>query len=113
MARKVKKDSTDALGRVIQAGRNKMRLTRDEFAELVELSPRYISSIENENKKPSFNTLFVLIRALGVRSDDIFYPETAVENDSARHLLRLLSQCGEREIKAVTALVETLLHEKK
>ena len=113
MARKAKNDSKDALGEVVQAGRAKMRLTRDELAELIDLSPRYLLSIENEKKKPSFNTLYTLIRTLGVRADDIFYPELAVDSDSVQRLVSLLSQCDEREIKAVTALVETLLREKK
>ena len=114
MARKGKTDSKDALGEVIQAGRARMRLTRDELAELVDLSPRYILSIENEKKKPAFHTLCKLIRTLGIRADDIFYPGLAAdENTSVQRLVRMLSQCDEREIKAVTALVETLLHEKK
>jgi DNA-binding XRE family transcriptional regulator len=90
-----------------------MKLTQEKFAEMVDVSPRYIMSIENENKKPSFFNLYKIIRALGVNANDIFYPESRTAETSAERLSRLLAQCGERDIKAVTALVETLLHEKE
>lgn len=103
----------DALGSVLKAARLNMKLTREKFAELVELTPRYIMSIENEGKKPSYESLYKLIRALGVRADDIFYPENAGNDTTAGRVSRLLPQCNEYEIKAVAALIETLLAEKK
>jgi len=106
------KKSKDALGEAIQAGRNKMDLSREQLAELVDLSLRYIVSIENESKKPSFNALSRLIRTLGVDANDIFYPENRAENTPAGRVFRLLQQCEEHEIRAVAAMVETLLVEK-
>ena len=102
----------DNLGKVIKSARLDMKLTREQFAEIVSLSPRYIMSIENENKKPAYDKLCKIIRALGVNANDIFYPEKAKAETATVRLSRLLPQCDEREIKAITALVETLLIEK-
>ena len=108
-----------ALGEVIKSGRDKMGLTRDKLAEMVSLSPRYITLIENAGKRPSFNKLYALVRTLGVNANEIFYPEThsadtsEIEQAERERLMRLLAQCSEREVKAVTALVETLLGEKE
>ena len=107
------RNTKDTLGEVIKSARLEMKLTREKFAEMIDLSPRYLMSIENENRKPAFETLCRMIRALGVRADDIFYPENAGENATAARVSRLLLQCEEHEIKAVAALVETLLAEKK
>ena len=52
-----------------------MKLTREQFAEMVNLSPRYLMSIENENKKPAFDTLCRIVRALGVNANNIFIPK--------------------------------------
>ena len=104
--------SADALGEVIQYGREKRGLSREKLAELVELSLRYIVSIENESKKPSFRALFKLIRILGVDANAVFYPENRAADTPAQRCSRLLQQCEEHEILAVTALVETLLTEK-
>ena len=109
----MERNKQDTLGSVLKAARLDMKLTREKFAELVELSPRYIMSIENEGKKPSYESLYKLIRALGVRADDIFYPEKTGEDTTAGRVSRLLPRCSEHEIKAVAALVETLLAEKK
>lgn len=107
------RNEKDALGAVLKSARLEMGLTREKFAEKIDRTPRYIMSIENEGRKPSYATLYMLIRALGVRADDIFYPENAGEDTQAGRLARLLLQCEEHEIKAITALVETLLTEKK
>jgi len=106
------KKTKDALGAVIQSGRVGMGLSREKLAESVDLSLRYIVSIENESKKPSFSVLFSLIRTLGVDANAIFYPENRAENTPAQRVSRLLQQCEEHEIMAVTALVEKLLMEK-
>jgi len=102
----------DTLGETVKSARVDMKLTQEQLAESVDLSLRYIMSIENESRKPSFNKLFQIIRVLGIRADDIFYPENKTADTSAQCLSRLLLQCNEREIKAITALVETLLAEK-
>jgi DNA-binding XRE family transcriptional regulator len=103
----------DGLGGVLKSARNKMKLTQEKFAEMVEVSARYITSIENEKKKPAFDKLYTMIRALGVNANDIFYPESRKADTPREHLSRMLLQCSEREIKAVTALVESLLSEKE
>jgi len=102
----------DALGEVIQAGRAKMGLSREKLAELVDLSLRYIVSIENESKNPAFDKLYKLIRILGLDANEIFYPENREPDTPADRLSRLLMQCDEHEIIAVSAMVETLLLEK-
>jgi DNA-binding XRE family transcriptional regulator len=108
----MERNEKDTLGGVIKAARLGMKMTREKFAELVDINPRYLMSIENEGKKPSYSTLYKIVRALGVRTDAIFYPENAGEETTAGRVARLLPQCGESEIKAVAALVETLLIEK-
>jgi len=99
----------NTLGANIKAARIEMKLTQEQLAEKVELSLRYIMSIENENRKPAYDKLFRIIRALGIDANDIFYPEKTLSDTSAERLYRLVCQCNEREIKAITAQVEVLL----
>ena len=105
------RNTRDTLGGVIKSARLEMKLTQEKFAEMVDLSPRYIMSIENENKKPSYQNLFKIIRALGVDANAIFYPERQSGGASAERLSRLLSLCAERDVKAVSALVEVMLND--
>ncbi len=109
MARKGIHNSNDALGAVIQAGRDRMSVSREVFAERIDISKRYLTSLENEEQKPSFQILYTIIRELGVDANAIFYPENAETDTDAERVYRLLSQCKKHEIEAVAALVEKLL----
>jgi transcriptional regulator with XRE-family HTH domain len=102
----------DALGEVIQSGRFALGLSREDFSELVDVSLRYLISIENESKKPSFKVLYRMIRALGADANAVFFPENRADDSPAQRCSRLLQQCEEHEILAISALVETLLMEK-
>ncbi len=103
----------DALGAVVKAERVAKKMSQDKLAELVGVSTRYIMAIENEESKPSFDKLIKIIHALSVKTEDIFYPENAEESTAVERLSRLLRQCSDHEIKAITALVETLVYDDK
>ena len=69
-------------------------------------------SIENENRKPSYNVLFHLIRELGISADTIFYPEGKCTKTEIEHITQLLYLCDERGLKVVAATVKALLDTK-
>jgi len=105
-------ENKHALGAVLQSGRDKMGLTQEKLGELLGLSQRYIVALENEGKRPSFNTLCKLVWTLGVDANAIFFPENCDDDAPAQRISRLLQQCDEHEVNAVAALVETLIKEK-
>lgn len=107
-------NTKNVLGGVIKAARNERELTQEKLGELVELGQRHIMSIENEEKRPSFDKLYEIVRILGIDANLIFYPENPMSEDNpAGRLARLLVQCGERELKIITALVETYLSQRE
>lgn len=65
-------------------------MTRDELAERVGMSVRYIASIENEGKKLSFNALCTIIRTLGIVANTIFYPESNDKSQEKKQLVRMI-----------------------
>ncbi|MEA4946183.1 MAG: helix-turn-helix transcriptional regulator [Oscillospiraceae bacterium] len=103
---------TDMLGAVIKAARKSRGHTREQLAEQLHITPRYLMSIENENQKPSYDVLFRLIRELGISADSVFYPERESNKSEAENLIRLIYQCDKREIEAVSAAVKALLNYK-
>ncbi|TCX48911.1 helix-turn-helix transcriptional regulator [Dehalobacter sp. 14DCB1] len=102
----------DKLGDIIKAARKHKNLTRDQLAERVGITSRYLMAIENENHKPSYNLLFHLVRELGISADTIFFPENIVMNTELEQLTRLLRLCDERDLKIATATVKALLDSK-
>ena len=103
----------DKLGSIIKATRLSQKLTREQLSEKIGISPRYLMSIENEKKKPSFDVLFNLIRALNISADSIFYPEAEVYNIDKEQLVRLLNSCDDYEIKVALATVRAMRETKQ
>ena len=100
------------LGSILKAARKAKGLTREQLAEIMSITPRYLMSIENENKKPSYDVLFRLIRELGISADTIFYPENKIINSEVDQLTRMLRLCDERDLKIVSATLRALLDTK-
>lgn len=57
------------MGRRVRVRRDFLGLSRDELAEMVNLSPQFLSDIEYGKKGMSINTLFALSQALEISAD--------------------------------------------
>jgi hypothetical protein len=66
-------------------------------------------AIENEGKTPSFDVLAKLIHELELPPDAIFYPDGKPGDSEIEHIDRLLERCSRRDMKVVTALVESIV----
>lgn len=62
-------------GRNIKYYRFQNRITQEKLAELADLSPRYISNIENGSGNVSLDTIEILADALGINAKDLFATE--------------------------------------
>lgn len=102
-------NNLDKLGSVLKAARKTKGLTREQLAEIINITPRYLMSIENENKKPSYDVLFRLIRELCISADTIFYPENQQSNTKVERLIRSLYLCDDRELNIATATIEAMI----
>lgn len=107
------KDNMDKFGKIIKTARKENNLTREQLAVKINITPRYLMSIENENKKPSYNVLFNLTRELGISTEMIFFPEERHVDTKVKLLIQLLYTCDERELKVITATTQALLENKK
>ena len=74
-----KEISIKNMGYILKQARLKMGYTRDQLSERVGISHRYLTAIENEERRPSYEVLSKLLRNLGLSADSIFYPEKESE----------------------------------
>jgi|WetSurMetagenome_2_1015567.scaffolds.fasta_scaffold1258747_1 transcriptional regulator with XRE-family HTH domain len=102
----------DNLGSILKAARKSRKLTREKVAESVGISPRYLSGLENEHKKPSLALLYRLVRTLGMSADTIFYPEIESKSDEIAQLTRMLSLCNQNDLKIISATMTAILDNK-
>lgn len=99
----------DSFGSVVKAAREQKGLTREEVSEKIGISPRYLMLIENEQKKPSYNVLFKIIRELSINSNMIFYPDKPCKDTETEDLVRMLYNCDDRSMKVIKATVKATL----
>lgn len=102
----------DNLGSILKAARKAKGLTREKLAESLGVSPRYLSSLENESKKPSYYLLYRLIRELRIPADTIFYPEIEGISDEIDQFMRKLSLCDQQDLKIINATLTAILDNK-
>lgn len=105
-------NNLDKLGSILKDARLAKGLTREQLAEIMNITPRYLMSIENENKKPSYYLLFRLIRELGISADTVFYPENQHVDSKIEQLVRLLYKCNDRELKIITETAKAIVSSK-
>lgn len=99
----------NTLGDIIKNAREKSGITIESLANKVEITERYLYRIENENKKPSFEVLYKLIRELSISPDLIFYPEKPTKDSEVENLLRMLSDCDDRSLQVIKATAKALI----
>lgn len=99
----------NTLGDIIKNAREKSGITIESLANKVEITERYLYRIENENKKPSFEVLYRLVRELSISPDLIFYPEKPTKDSEVENLLQMLSDCDERSLQVIKATAKALI----
>ncbi|MBE6905091.1 MAG: helix-turn-helix transcriptional regulator [Ruminococcaceae bacterium] len=103
----------DNLGGNLKAARKSRKLTREKVAESVGISPRYLSALENEHKKPSLNLLYRLVRTLEMSADTIFYSEIESKSDELAQFTQRLSLCDEMDMNIMNATLTAILENKE
>ena len=95
-----------AIGRRIKAAREKKKLTQEQLAELVDLSPMHVSVIERGVKLPKLETLINIANVLDVSADvllqDVVNNQIKLCASEASELINQLS--GEDQRRVLAAL---------
>lgn len=105
--------SAQMLGAIVEQARIAQRLTRDQVAERIQKSARYVASIERAERTPSIQTLYQLIRSLGISADAIFYPEANEKDSSISEITRLAATCTPEQQKFVAEFIRLLIQQSR
>ena len=94
------------LGNRIKSARKAKKLTQEKLAEQINISTSYIAEIENKRTIPSFEIMCSLCKILNLSLDDIIFD---TESDSIKQINLLLSQCSEKQLSVIHAMIEAML----
>lgn len=101
--------NNQAIGERIREEREKLRLTREEFAELLELSPLYIGQLERGERQMSLETLIKVSNYLYIPTDYLIYGRIP-ENDLEKHRINsLLNKCSKSKLLLIENMIKLIL----
>jgi len=104
MKRKVEKYDFKALGLAIKEARNTKGMSRNQLADMMNIAPRYIASIENSGQHPSLQIFYELVTLLDVSVDQFFFPDKVANKSSQRKQLdSLLDEMDGKDLVIMTA----------
>lgn len=85
-----------SIGSRIRKQREYLGLTREQFSEMIDVTPKFCSDIELGIKGMSVPTLCRIAQALHLSTDYILFDAKDAE-DSHQALLHMLSACSKKE----------------
>ena len=100
-----------AIGARIKAARERVHLTQEQLAEIIDISPTHMSVIERGVKTPKLDTFVRIANALGVSTDALLQDVVVPVNDSimaelSARIGRMPQKDQERTLNAIRALTE-------
>lgn len=96
-----------AIGKRIRQQREYMGLTREQFAEQIDVTPKFCADIETGAKGMSVPTFCRIAKTLRLSTDYILYGITERENPDAVTLM--LENCSENERAYAEQLLKTFV----
>lgn len=115
------------IGKRIRKERNKLNLTREEFAEIVGLSDFYVGQLERGERQMSLPAMVNIACCLHISLDYLIFGQTEhgysyikdahtsygtlnADRDAVMNeLLELLSKCSLKELEMICKLIKTIL----
>jgi len=88
-----------AIGQAVKTARENKEWTREQVAEMMDLAPRYIMSIENKGQHPSLQVFYELITLFDISVDQYMLPDKPVKRTTRRRQLdSLLDSLDEKDL---------------
>lgn len=105
---------TFRLGQAIRVAREKKQLTREQLSEILEITPRHLSDIENYGKHPSIEVLYRAVTLLDISVDQYIFTDKAPSKSSRlRRIETSLAELSEKELIIVEAVINGINLEKE
>jgi transcriptional regulator with XRE-family HTH domain len=97
------------IGQRIRKIRKAHRISQEELAEKVSISPTHMSHIETGNTKLSLAVLVDIALALDVQTDDLLFDASEKgRSKAAREITDILESCNAAEVKVMSDIVKAV-----
>lgn len=90
------------LGQAIKKAREAKGMTREQLAELLDIAPRHIQSIENEGQHPSFQLFVRLVTMFDISADQYIFKDKKISTTTLRRQVdTLLDGFDDKELMII------------
>ena len=104
MCMRAKKEFNVKIGEQIKIARESARQTQEQFSELIEVSPQYVSDLERGVVGISLPTLTRVCYCLGISSDQILFGKSNADRTAA--IIDKCKQLSDEEFLILTKLID-------
>lgn len=97
------------LREAIRNERKDKRITQEELAEMLEVSPTHVKHIESGHRKPSIEILFEITKILNISLDGVVFSKNeSARTDTREKVNRLLDVSDEASPHFILSVLEAL-----
>ena len=103
------------MARRVRERRENLKMSREELAERIDVSPQFVAEIEYGKKGVSTKTLYLLSQALNTSADYLLDGMVCEvdKNNSAleicNEIMVLLKRCNEKQLKGLRKITEVYM----
>lgn len=116
-----------AIGWRMRKEREALKLTREKFAEIIDLSALYVGQLERGERQMSLSTLVKIANSLHITTDYLIYGRSSningrnfinenkekyidlIDENCEDNLYFLLKKCSKKELKLIENLIKLIL----
>lgn len=103
-----------ALGQAIKKAREAREMTREQLADILNIAPRHIQSIENEGQYPSFQLFVRLITMFHISADQYIFADGQIEKTTLRRQVdSILDTFGDKELIIIEGTAKAICKARK
>lgn len=103
-----------ALGQAIKKAREARKMTREQLAEIFDIAPRHIQSIENEGQYPSLPLFVRLVSMFNISVDQYIFSDKQIEKTTLRRQVdSILDTFGDKELTIIEGTVRGICKAKE
>ena len=111
MYEKREKEKLDLVvfGQTVKEARENRNWSREQLAEMLDLSPRHTQYIETRGQHPSLQKFYEIVTLFNISVDNLFFSDTTESKTTQRRQLDvMLDGMDEKELSVITATAKAL-----
>ena len=98
-----------AFGQAIKAARTARKESRKDVSDAMNISPRYLTNIENKGQQPSLQIFYELVTRYDISVDQFFFPDKETDKSTQRRQLEtLLDSMDYKDLTVITATAKAI-----